>query len=852
MPTTNTSSIGSAGGRDYSTISAWEAATDNDLVSGDDVEIGELYDDSDFAGGVTIAGATTDATRYRELRAASGAEYDIVTASGAQITTAAASGLIVNEPYFRATAFIIAHTGISYGLYSTADISGAIFDRLTIYSVSSSTLVKAIRSTVSSTSTYTYVRNSVFINASTTNASYLCYNSGSGDCNWVYENCVGDGREHVAAAFGGSGTSDPYMFNVAAMRGTVSDFSLTSASSDYNYSEDTSAPGTHSTASNTIADDFTAVASNNYTPKDSTSELYDAGATITGHLNGDYNGVTRTAPWEIGPYDRVTALIDFGATAGGASGTGFDLEQVAEVDFGATAGGATATGFDLEVEAFTVDFGATTGPATTDGTEVDLVATVDFGATAGAATTDGTELELAATVAFAPTVGAATTDALELTVAVPGADIEIDFGATTGGATTAGTELSITIGSTIGTAGRDYVSFVTWEAATDYDLVAADVIEIGYVYDDSTFTSGVLITGATTDANHYRALRPGIGVGNYDPITDTGPKLNIGTGNGLYVYFEDYTQIVGIGAVHTQGTGQCWLYTGSAASAGGNLWDGCSAIDDVGITSGCFWAVNATGGPTNPLTVRNCLFVNKGPANSGYTVQVGIEGFVFENCVIDAGGVNDYALSSVKTTTGGLPTTNALATNCAAIGSVTADFFKVSASSDYCYSEDASAVGGNSLTSQTPASDFFDIANNNYTALDATSAFVDVGQTLSGHVNGDIQGLTRTPPWDISPYEFVLETVVEIDFTGQTGGATAGNWFVHVPYELTFAVTAGAATPYMGRLGWELTILGLPVARAAAQLTFAHAEAVQGSYARAQTVQASHAMTTASQVEYAS
>jgi len=98
----------------------------------------------------------------------------------------------------------------------------------------------------------------------------------------------------------------------------------------------------------------------------------------------------------------------------------------------------------------------------------------------------------------------------------------------------------------------------------------------------------------------------------------------------------------------------------------------------------------------------------------------------------------------------------------------------------------------------------------------------------------------------------VLETVVEIDFTGQTGGATAGNWFVHVPYELTFAVTAGAATPYMGRLGWELTILGLPVARAAAQLTFAHAEAVQGSYARAQTVQASHAMTTASQVEYAS
>jgi hypothetical protein len=74
MPTTVTSSIGSAGGRDYSTIQAWEDACPANLVTDDKVWKGALYNDSEFAP-VTISGMTTDATRYVWLTTAAGQSF---------------------------------------------------------------------------------------------------------------------------------------------------------------------------------------------------------------------------------------------------------------------------------------------------------------------------------------------------------------------------------------------------------------------------------------------------------------------------------------------------------------------------------------------------------------------------------------------------------------------------------------------------------------------------------------------------------------------------------------------------------------------------------------------------------
>lgn len=78
MATTVTSSIGSAGGRDYSTLATWEAACPANLVTSDQIWRGECYNDSEFvvAGTpLTISGITTDATRYIILTAAAGQSF---------------------------------------------------------------------------------------------------------------------------------------------------------------------------------------------------------------------------------------------------------------------------------------------------------------------------------------------------------------------------------------------------------------------------------------------------------------------------------------------------------------------------------------------------------------------------------------------------------------------------------------------------------------------------------------------------------------------------------------------------------------------------------------------------------
>ncbi|MEE9534579.1 MAG: hypothetical protein V3W06_09170 [Acidimicrobiia bacterium] len=65
--------------RDYATIGAWELDTDNDLVSAGDIEVAELYDDGAdtyFKGSNILAGATTDSSNYRIVRAASGEGHD--------------------------------------------------------------------------------------------------------------------------------------------------------------------------------------------------------------------------------------------------------------------------------------------------------------------------------------------------------------------------------------------------------------------------------------------------------------------------------------------------------------------------------------------------------------------------------------------------------------------------------------------------------------------------------------------------------------------------------------------------------------------------------------------------------
>ena len=63
--------------RDYTSLATWEAATDNNLVSGTQSEVLECYDDAaNFDDNITMAGAVTSALYFRIIRPADGEEHD--------------------------------------------------------------------------------------------------------------------------------------------------------------------------------------------------------------------------------------------------------------------------------------------------------------------------------------------------------------------------------------------------------------------------------------------------------------------------------------------------------------------------------------------------------------------------------------------------------------------------------------------------------------------------------------------------------------------------------------------------------------------------------------------------------
>lgn len=111
MTGTVTKTIGTTG-RDYSTLQAWEDALPANLVTNDNNQIGECYNDSEFVSAtnlLTISGETVDATHTITLRAASGQgfkdhasvqtnalRYDQGKGVGIRITGSYATGVTIS------------------------------------------------------------------------------------------------------------------------------------------------------------------------------------------------------------------------------------------------------------------------------------------------------------------------------------------------------------------------------------------------------------------------------------------------------------------------------------------------------------------------------------------------------------------------------------------------------------------------------------------------------------------------------------------------------------------------------------------------------------------------------------
>jgi hypothetical protein len=106
LPTSyNEKTYGSAGGRDYTALATWEADTDTDLVTATKGEVLTCYADSATYSdsNVDIAGATTNSSYFRVIRAASGKRGTRTSGVRFEYSSASPSFIfILNENYSRA------------------------------------------------------------------------------------------------------------------------------------------------------------------------------------------------------------------------------------------------------------------------------------------------------------------------------------------------------------------------------------------------------------------------------------------------------------------------------------------------------------------------------------------------------------------------------------------------------------------------------------------------------------------------------------------------------------------------------------------------------------------------------
>lgn len=301
---------------DYSTLQAWEDAAPANLVTSDQRWIGECLDQGAFTGTLVIAGSTSDSTRYKWLRCASGAGFgdkanvrttalNFSTSTGVAMNCNSNSApLQMNESYCRVKGIQLDNTANTYGQAATITTDHALIEKC---------IIKGKYST--------FFR----ILSSATNVCANCLlittASGSGlDLMGEWRNCT------VINTAGGGSTAFTNNYNSVklvncAIFGWSTPVNNTPASgTDYNATDASSfaGSGTHNQTSLTGSNEFTNTAS-------------DWRALSTGHLKAgtpdstyapdDITGLTRdaTTPY-IGAWEVASAATspNSGILTGGA------------------------------------------------------------------------------------------------------------------------------------------------------------------------------------------------------------------------------------------------------------------------------------------------------------------------------------------------------------------------------------------------------------------------------------------------------------------------------------------------------------------------------------------------------
>jgi hypothetical protein len=332
MATEVISSIGSTG--DYSTPALWEDGTDNtSLVTADEIRIGELQNQEFTSAGEIfgITGATTDSTRYRVVRCATGASfrdhankltnalrYNASNGAGLRMTSGFATFIHLNEDYCRLQGLQISAIAGSGsvaiqnsvgGTRTGIQIDDCIVEGRT--TASGGMVVGIVPSGV--------IRNSLFVQhasgaqsiASWGSTNYTCVN-----CTFVAPSDLATAPTHAIA-----GATNTGAFKNCAFFGVTN---TADGSSTFTtcYSDDASPPTGCTTA--TYADQFenTTTASRDFRVK-SGADLIDTGTTDATNAASDIVGTARPSgsSYDVGAWEFAQDIQLSGSSSTGGQGS---------------------------------------------------------------------------------------------------------------------------------------------------------------------------------------------------------------------------------------------------------------------------------------------------------------------------------------------------------------------------------------------------------------------------------------------------------------------------------------------------------------------------------------------------
>lgn len=293
-------SVGTGG--DYTTLTAWEAAQQRDLVAADEIAVAEISET--LVGNYPtfeLKGWTADHDHPCVIRAAAGFEYDHVTDTGAKLISTGAYGFVNrSNQVLHCYDICINFTTMTYGnfTYDSAWLEH-LFDRCTFLNNSDLTIGLVSKG---------FIRNSIV----------FCNLPGDGEV----KNCTVENSTIImtnGAGYGGNMcTWDCLCTNVVAYNSTAKTsyniYYNPRSASNYNAQNDNGSsppPGANSITGITTAD-FVDYAGGNYHLA-SDSQLIGAGTNLYANFQTDTDGDTwpSSGAWDIG--------ADYYVAAGGST-----------------------------------------------------------------------------------------------------------------------------------------------------------------------------------------------------------------------------------------------------------------------------------------------------------------------------------------------------------------------------------------------------------------------------------------------------------------------------------------------------------------------------------------------------